>query len=46
MDDDLRLVRVGEKGLKTLLRYNKLRCAEKLEKVFSQSFQVFVQATC
>ena len=46
MDDDLHLVKVGGKGLKTLLRYSKLHCAEKLEKVFSQSSQVFVQATC
>ena len=46
MDDDLHLVKVGEKGLKTLLRYSKLCCDEKLEKVFSQSSLVFVHATC
>ena len=46
VDDDLHLVKVGEKGLEILLRYSKLRCDEKLEKVFSESSQVFVHATC
>ena len=46
VDDDRHLVKVREKGLKTLLRYSKLHCDEKLEKVFSESSQVFVHATC
>ena len=35
VDDDRHLVKVGEKVSETLLRYRKLRCDEKLEKVFS-----------
>ena len=46
VDDDCHLVKVGEKGLESLLRYNKLRCDEKLEKLFLESPQVFLHATC
>ena len=45
MDDDRHLVKVGEKGLETLLRYSKF-CDEKLEKVFAESSEVFLHATC
>ena len=43
MDDDRHLAKVGEKGLENLLRYIKFHCDEKLEKLFSESSQVFVQ---
>ena len=46
VDDGLHLVRVGEGGLETLLRYSKLCCDEGLERVFSESFQVFGYPTC
>ena len=46
VDDGLHLVRVGEGGLETLLRYSKLCCDEGLERVFSESFQVFGYLTC
>ena len=42
MDDDRHLAKVGEKGLENLLRYIKFHCDEKLEKLFSESPQVFV----
>ena len=45
VDDDRHLVKVGEKGLETLLLYSKLHCDEKLEKAFTESSQVFVYAT-
>ena len=32
VDDDRYLVKVGEKGLETLVRHKKLHCDEKLEK--------------
>ena len=43
VDDDLHLVKVGEKGWK---QYSKLRCDEKLEKVFSERSELFLQITC
>ena len=43
---DLHLVEVEEKCQETFLRQSKLHCDEKLEKVFSESSQVFVHATC
>ena len=46
VDNDRHLVKVGEKGLETLLRYSKLHCDEKLEKVFTESSEVFAHATC
>ena len=46
VDDGLHLVRVGEGGLETSLRYSKLCCDEGLERVFSESFQVFGYPTC
>ena len=36
--DDSHLVKVGEKDLETLLRYNKLHCDEKLEKSIAREF--------
>ena len=33
VDDDLHLVKVGEKSLGTLLQYSKLLCDDRLEKV-------------
>ena len=45
LDDDRHLVKIEEKDLETLLRYIKLHCDERLQKLFSESSQVFVQAT-
>ena len=42
VDDDRHLVKVGGKGLETFLRYRKLRCDEKLEKVFSLELLIHV----
>ena len=40
------LVNVGAKGLETLVRYSKIRCEERLEKLFCENVTVKVHATC
>ena len=45
LGDDRHLVQIEEKDSGTLLRYIKLHCDERLQKLFSESSYVFVQAT-